>query len=139
MSLSIGDIDSNLSSAFEDSLIISVEGSLSSKSSDKIKKPSPNTARTAEGRVITAQKGPAAEEAPVETVTAGANNTMGAMGESSMLRGFGASEMGMSFTIEDAAGILGLASEQEQNRAAPAAQAGIMDMSLAHIDTEESK
>jgi len=126
MSLSVGDIDSNLSSAFEDSLIISVEGSLANSSNSDVKK------ATASGGAGGGGGGPVApipENTPSQTSGPGGvpeNVTLnpqqqqqpghGPMGESSMLRGMAMSDAGMSFSLTDAADLLGGSAEQMEYR-----------------------
>ena len=111
MSLSVGDIDSNLSSAFEDSLIISVEGSLANSSNSE-KKPAAaagvggaNVAQASQNRP-TQSNGPGGVPENV-TVNQQQQPGSGPMGESSMLRGMAMSDAGMSFSLSDAADLLG--------------------------------
>ena len=112
MSLSVGDIDSNLSSAFEDSLIISVEGSLANSSNSE-KKPAAAAAGVSGGNVASAsQNRPTQSNGPggvPENVTVNQQQQPGSgpMGESSMLRGMAMSDAGMSFSLSDAADLLG--------------------------------
>lgn len=126
MSLSMGDIDSNLSSAFEDSLIISVEGSLANSSNSE-KKPAAAVV-PGSGNVA-----PASQDRPIESNVPGGvpeNVTVnqqqqeqqpgsGAMGESSMLRGMAMSDAGMSFSLADAADLLGGSAMQMSYRGFP--------------------
>ena len=126
MSLSVGDIDSNLSSAFEDSLIISVEGSLANSSNNSDKKPaaSAGTAGAAGGIVA-----PASENVPIgndgpesvpDNVTVNQEQPgSGPMGESSMLRGMAMSDAGMSFSLTDAADLLDGSTMQMSYRGFP--------------------
>jgi len=105
MNLSVGDIDSNLSSAFEDSLIISVEGSLANSSNSEVKKPAAsgggNVASVPEHRPSQNNNG------VPENVTVNPQPGSGPMGESSILRGMAMSDSGMSFSLADAADLLG--------------------------------
>mmetsp|Transcript_10850 Transcript_10850/g.24268 ORF Transcript_10850/g.24268 Transcript_10850/m.24268 type:complete len:595 (+) Transcript_10850:38-1822(+) len=114
MSLSVGDIDSNLSSAFEDSLIISVEGSLENSSASggrADKKPKAGEAAARAADRSTNNKDPNAP-APVQTVAVGGNTDNNAsipsigFGDSSILRGLTTSEAAMSFSLSDAADLL---------------------------------
>jgi hypothetical protein len=124
MSLSVGDIDSNLSSAFEDSLIISVEGSLANSSNSDGKKAAASGGAGGGGGGHVA---PIPENTPSQMSGPGGvpeNVTLnpqqqqqqqpghGPMGESSMLRGMAMSDAGMSFSLTDAADLLGGSAEQ---------------------------
>ena len=105
MNLSAGDIDPNLSSAFEDSLIISVEGSLANSSNSDAKKP----AASGRGQVTSVPEHRASQDNRVpEHLLLNQQAGIGPMGESSMLRGMNMSEAGMSFSLTDAAEILGV-------------------------------
>ena len=112
MSLSVGDIDSNLSSAFEDSLIISVEGSLANSSNSE-KKPAAAAGAGGANVASASQNRPVQSNGPggvPENVTVNQQQQQpgsGPMGESSMLRGMAMSDAGMSFSLSDAADLLG--------------------------------
>ena len=123
MSLSVGDIDSNLSSAFEDSLIISVEGSLANSSNSE-KKPAAaagvggaNVAQASQNRPTQSNgRGGVPENV---TVNQQQQPGSGPMGESSMLRGMAMSDAGMSFSLSDAADLLGGSAMQMSYRGFP--------------------
>ena len=105
MNISAGDIDSNLSSAFEDSLIISVEGSLANSSNSDAKKP----AAFEGGHVASVPEHRASQDNRVpENLLFNQQSSIDIMGESSMLRGMNLSEAGMSFSLADAADVLGV-------------------------------
>ena len=123
MSLSVGDIDSNLSSAFEDSLIISVEGSLANSSNNSDKKLAA-AAGAAGGNVAPASEnnpnqndGP--ESVPDNVTVNQEQQGSGPMGESSMLRGMAMSDFGMSFSLTNVADLLGGSTMQMSHRGFP--------------------